>query len=187
MEKRKNKVVKTVMSVLWWAAVILLCLLLITVLSAKLRGEVPRVFGFSVMRIVSGSMEPKIPTGTYILVRAADPEEVKAGDIISFYSRDPAIYGLPNTHSVVEIVQEGDALSFVTKGAANAVADRVRAEGEDLIGIHVCNLNGLTHLSALMAGKGMFAVVLVLWISAFGMIAYSMVKRRGEDKTEDET
>ena len=51
------RVVKAVLSAIWWAALILLAVLLVNIIGAKMRGEVPRVFGYSVMNIVSGSMD----------------------------------------------------------------------------------------------------------------------------------
>ena len=63
MEKSKKqkagRIVRVSFVSLWWISVALLAMLLVNIFSAKIRGEVPTVFGYSVMNIVSGSMENK--------------------------------------------------------------------------------------------------------------------------------
>ena len=77
---------------------------------------VPRIFGYQIYSVISGSMEPEIPVHSVIYVEEAAPEEIAAGDIIAFQSGDSII-----THRVVENhVVEG---TFTTKGDANAQKD----------------------------------------------------------------
>jgi len=47
------------------AALVLICLPL----------TVPRLFGYHIYTVVSGSMEPAIPTGSLVYIREAAPEE----------------------------------------------------------------------------------------------------------------
>ena len=106
-------------------------------MASKIRGEIPYFFGYSVMNIVSGSMEDTIPEGSYILIKKVDATEVRNGDIICFYSDDPAIKGYPNTHKVVEDPIYGEnGIEFVTKGDANPRKDDYTAKGDKLIGRH---------------------------------------------------
>lgn len=182
MKSKVKKIVKITASSLWWLALVLLVVLLVSVLGAKLRGEVPQVFGYSVLRIVSGSMEPTIPGGTYIVVKNVDAEKVEKGNIISFYSEDPIIYGMPNTHRVEEIVREDGKLRFVTKGDANITADQVDANGDKLIGVYVTKLDGLTGISRLMNGKGFFIVIVLLQVVTVGMVAFSAIRKKGKEE-----
>ena len=194
MEQTKKqkvaKVIRVTLASLWWAAVILLALLLINIFSAKIRGEVPSVFGYSVMNIVTGSMENKedpdrgIPTGSYILVKSVDPKKVKRDDIICFYSSDPSIKGFPNTHRVYEdpIVTE-NGIEFVTKGDANITADKYHALDEDLIGIYVCRLDGVTSFVKMLEGNGMTIMFCVMGAAAVVMVAGAIIKSKyGEDE-----
>ena len=129
--KKAAKAIKCTASVIWWVILVLLFILLVNIFGAKLTGKVPSVFGYSVMNIVSGSMEDEIPKDSYILIKKVSPEEIKKDDIICFYSSDPKIYGMPNTHRVVQdpIVTE-NGIEFVTKGDANRVNDTETAKGE---------------------------------------------------------
>lgn len=184
--------VKKIIGVIWWVLIIGLGLLMFSIIGAKMRGEVPKIGGYSIMKIISGSMEDEIPEGAYILIREIDPAEVREGDIITFYSSDYMIYGLPNTHRVVEppIVTDG-GIEFVTKGDANPINDKVTAKGEDLIGIYVRRLDGLTKFSNALEGGGMFIIMIVLEAFIFAMAAMMFLKNKRaqiekEKEKEDE-
>ena len=181
---------KKIIGVIWWVIIIGLGLLMFSIIGAKMRGEVPRIGGYSIMKIISGSMEDEIPEGSYILIREIDPSEVGEGDIITFYSSDYMIYGLPNTHRVVEspiVTDEG--IEFVTKGDANPINDKVTAKGEDLIGIYVRRLHGLTNFAEALEGGGMFIIMIVLEAFIFAMAAMMFLKNKRaqiEKEKEDE-
>ncbi len=184
MKKITKKQVKLAVQILWWAMVILLVLLLIWVLGAKFRGEVPEIFGYSILWIVSGSMEPQIPTGSYILVKSCPPQEVEVGDVISFYSEERAIYGLPNTHRVQQIISTDEGIEFVTRGDANVVDDVVNAKEERLIGVYLGEIALLTWFAGMLNGKGIFALLIVMQVAMAGMFVYSALKK---GKDEDDT
>ena len=186
---------KKIIGAIWWVLLIGLALLMFSIIGAKMRGEVPKIGGYSIMKIISGSMEDEIPEGSYILIREIDPDEVGEGDIITFYSSDYMIYGLPNTHRVVEppVITDGK-IEFVTKGDANPINDKVTAKGEDLIGIYVRRLEGLTKFSDALEGGGMFIIMLVLEAFIFAMAAMMFIKtkraqlaKENEKEKEDET
>ncbi len=113
MENSKKKSpVSVVCSVLGTAillAVIVICLAL----------TVPRFFGGQFLAVVSGSMEPDIPTGSLVYVQAMNPEKIESKDIIAFYgARDTSTIV---THRVVENHVEDE--KFITKGDANRTND----------------------------------------------------------------
>ena len=190
-ETKKKSVFSIILSSLWWCAVALLFLLLVSVFGAKISGKVPSVFGYSVMNIVSGSMEDEIPEGSYILIKKVSPEEVKRGDVICFYSSDPMIYGVPNTHRVVEepIINDGN-IEFVTKGDANVVKDGETAKGENLIGVYVKRLDGITAFSNALSGNLLIILFIGLQLCLIGMAAYSITvlkKTKNESENNSET
>lgn len=182
---RKKKLVKTIrLSAVtaWWCVLVLLFVLLVNIFGAKLLGKVPSVFGYSVMNIISGSMEDEIPKGSYILIKKQDAEEVERGDIICFYSSDPLIYGMPNTHRVVDII-EGEQIEFVTRGDANLGEDKVTAKGENLIGVYVKRLDGLTAFSDFLKGNMLICILIGLQICTVSMFCYAIIvakKKKGE-------
>lgn len=185
--KKTLGILKIVAKVLWWAATALVALLIVSIIGSKLKGEVPYFFGYSVVNIVSGSMEDTIPSGTYILIKKVDASEIKKGDIICFYSDDPAIKGYPNTHTVVEDPIYGEnGIEFVTKGDAAQEKDKYTAKGDKLIGKHVTNLDGLTGFVEALQGNGMFIFLIVMTgACAVFMVVPMFIKASGKGETEE--
>ena len=175
----RKKLPKRILETSWWVAVILLSMLLFNVIGAKMRGEVPSVFGYSVVNIVSGSMEDEIPRNSYILLKKVDPSEIKKDDIICFYSTDPSIYGIPNTHRVAkDPIITDTGIEFVTKGDANPENDKYNAHGDRLVGVYVKNLDFLTSFSDFLSGPSIFFVILGLQFCMIAFVAYGMVKSK---------
>ncbi len=77
-------------------------------------------FGFETHPVLSGSMEPALPSGSVIVTHAVPVREITVGDTITFKSGETLV-----THRVVGIVhKEGDPTPwFVTKGDANSEPD----------------------------------------------------------------
>ena len=99
------------------------------------RGEAPQIAGISMLRVISGSMEPEIPSGSVIFVKEQSLDTWQNGDVISFYSRDPAIGGEINTHRIVDSgIDENGKPYFITKGDANQLKDAYAVYGEDIVG-----------------------------------------------------
>ena len=93
------------------------------------------IFGFSLFRVVTGSMEPTIPVGSLLISQQVDIETIKADDIVCFYSKDSAIFGKIVTHRVIRVMQDAaGGILLETKGDANAVADYQYVTAENLIG-----------------------------------------------------
>lgn len=79
-------------------------------------------------------MAPTYDVDTLLLVKKTEPEEIREGDVISFYSMDPALDGAVNTHRIVSVEKEGDGYLYKTKGDANNVADAYEVQSEYLLG-----------------------------------------------------
>ena len=118
------------------AAIVLIAVSVLVLLVVVLtpQGQVPRILGYSVLRVTTGSMEPEIPVDSMILVRRTDPGAIREGDIITFFSREPGLEGALNTHRVQSIAQRDGSLYFTTKGDANALEDQAPVTSEALVG-----------------------------------------------------
>lgn len=150
-------IINTVSVVIIALAVIIL---LIVVLTKS--GEAPNVFGYSVFRVLTGSMEPAIETDSLILVRRMNPSEIKKDDIISFYSQDPSHGGAVNTHRVVSVEQDGELWYYTTKGDANQIADKYIVTSDDLIGKVIFTSHPLGLFVRLLANPLIFIPVILL-------------------------
>lgn len=153
---------KWVITVIFAILLIFLILLVGNMIYSQITHKVPAFFGYSVMNIISRSMEPDIPKNTFILIQRVDPELLKEGDIITFYSSDPTIKGLPNTHRIIQIIFEDNQKLFVTKGDANAIPDLYDVKPEDIIGVYVKNIASLGKLGAVFQNKTFIFILLVV-------------------------
>lgn len=141
--KKAGKIFSRIMAVISVVIFIFGLTIFVSVLRAS-AGKAPSVFGFSVLQVTSGSMEPEIPVGGIVIVRKVKPDSLKVGDVISFYSNDIDISGKVNTHRIIEIKQsESGEKIFRTKGDANEYADTAAVFEIDLVGKMIMNLGSV--------------------------------------------
>lgn len=128
---------RTILKVINVISVIIICTALYAMIKVVFTpsGQAPHLFGHSMFRISSGSMEPTIHVDSLVVVKDVKPEDVQVDDVITFYSDDPVLQGFPNTHRVKDIVNEDGHLYYVTKGDANVIEDTYRADSQKLIGV----------------------------------------------------
>ena len=183
MSQKAKKIIDTTVKIVWWVFLVLLIALIVCIVSAKIKGKVPKVFGYSVVVITTGSMGDTFPVGTYILIKETSPEDIKENDIICFYSEDPGIYGHPNTHRVTKVIESNGKYEYITKGDANAVEDNITAKRDKLIGKYVQKLDSLTWLSEAIKSEGMVFVFGGMFVVTAGVIVVAMVlKQKNEDR-----
>jgi len=106
-----------------------LAVMILLMTAAALTFLAPR-FGWSVDAVVSGSMEPELKVGGVVITRPVDAEEIKTGNIITFYS--PLSEQLTSHRAIA--VEEGSSLHFQTKGDANEDADPFSVPAENVVG-----------------------------------------------------
>ncbi len=131
MDKKPLKKAATII------AIVLMALSLaftIYVTVCTMTGKVVNVFGYSVLKVETGSMEPTLHVDDFIIIKRCDPSKVKAGDIISFYSTAKETEGMLITHRVMRRVSFD---KYVTRGDANPVNDSVLVQSKDILGVYV--------------------------------------------------
>ena len=82
------------------------------------------IFQYKPAIVISGSMEPTIGTGSFILIDKKD-KDVDVGDIIAYKHQDMQV-----SHRIVEITEDG----YITKGDANDNVDFYAVDPDNLIG-----------------------------------------------------
>ena len=126
-EVKTNKIANIITTVILLAAIAFTVYVMICAAGNK----IVDIFGKSILRVVTGSMESSIHVGDYIIVEKTDPDELAVGDVISFYSEQSDIYGMLVTHRIAEIT---DDHTFITRGDANPVNDSVEVRPEKIVG-----------------------------------------------------
>lgn len=124
-------------------------LIFAAVIGSSLLLTVPKIFGYEIYNVVSGSMEPEIPVGSLILVTPVRPESLAEGDIIAFESAGSVV-----THRVAENKKlEGE---LITKGDANEKEDIRPVPYAGVIGLvkrHVPYMGGYMEICTTNIGK----------------------------------
>lgn len=141
--------------------------MIILVILVALPMVVPRVIGYEMYGVLSGSMEPTFPVGSVVYVKPSEPSEIQVQDAITFRIGEDVVA----THRVIEIDEQ--AQSFVTKGDANKDKDLSPIKFDRLIGKAVFCIPYLGSFSqfiqsqgGMIAGGGIIVVVIALWLVA---------------------
>ena len=152
MEKRQISFKKQVLPVLVTVLLVCTVVMCFTVVVQVLTQGYASLFGHSLFRVVTGSMEPEIPVGTLIVSRDTDIDRLEIGDVICFQSLSPSMRGRIITHRVIgKTVDETGAVSLQTKGDANPSADGYPVTQENLVGRVIWRSNESNFLTDLVA------------------------------------
>lgn len=188
IKKDKKTVMHKVLSILS----IILCAILVPVLIVNIilivkshtnPNEVPS-FGNSVpMVVLTDSMYPTIESGDLIILEKTEAEQVKKGDIITFF--DPKGDGSSTiTHRVNDVIFEDGKILFQTKGDANNVADKELILSDNLIGVYNKRIPGIGNIIMFMANsKTLIICVAILLVI---LVGYDFIDNKNKDKQSKE-
>lgn len=148
----------------------LICLMFY-VISSKIaeKKEKTPLFGF--YTIISPSMEPNINVYDVVLVKKANINKLKKGDVITFYSTNNYFGDTPITHRIVNI---DDRTSIIVKGDHNEKADNEKVIPKNIIGKVILVIPSLGKLQFFLASKSGFIVAII--IPAIVIITYDVYK-----------
>ena len=121
----------SVVSIVFLALAITFCS--VVVFQTLTQGYV-NLFGFSIFRVATPSMEPELPVNTFIISQRTDIEDVSRGDIVSFVSTEAYMNGSVVTHRVVDIKEIKGQICLVTRGDANNSVDAAYVTRDNLVG-----------------------------------------------------
>lgn len=134
--RRRGGLVPTLCNILGTLIVVVVFVLVLPVTA-------PRLMGYQVYEVVSGSMEPAIPVGSVVYVRPAEElESIEVDDVIAFERAGSVV-----THRVV--VNRTALGEFVTKGDANDGEDINPVPYDAVIGVVERHFPLLGHVMAL--------------------------------------
>lgn len=158
----------------------------ITVLSTRGSG-VPSFFGYSFLNVSTGSMQAAYPVGTIVVTKKTDITELRIGDVISFYSKDPVIKGLPNTHRVFSIgVDENGKTCLTTKGDSNSIADTYPVYEEDMIGKVVGSIESVGKILNIVNNRYLFFVFLIVPLAVIVVFELRNLSKLAKRKEEEQ-
>jgi signal peptidase len=171
---------------------IVLCVLLIPILIVNITmivkglvnpSKVPSIGGYSPLIVLTDSMYPGIKSGDLIIVKAADAEDVKVGDVIAFFDPDGSGTSVL-THRVVELVTENGTLHFRTKGDANNAEDPSLAPAENLIGVYQSKINGAGNVAMFLQSTP--GLIVCIGVPLVLLVGVELLRRKKYDKARNE-
>lgn len=151
-DKKRKNIVSTICSTM---GTILLIIIVLSCIPLTL----PRVMGYQIYSVVTGSMEPEIPVGSIVYVKSIAPEELQEKDIIAFYG------GRDTNAIITHRVVKNNVISgqLTTKGDANKTEDMNPVDYSDVIGIVEYTLPKVGELAQLFTSvQGKFCAVCVV-------------------------
>lgn len=128
--------------------------------------------------VLTGSMSPKIPTGSVCFIDTKYPySKLKVNDIIVYkFQKNQVI------HRVIRVTDEG----LETKGDANNFSDRISTTEKNYYGKYLFSIAGLGYYTVKMQNDGAKAIFIVVLISIFVLqyITREIVKRKVTNKVK---
>lgn len=168
--------------------------------------DLPTIFGYKPLIVLSDSMYPTIKKGDLIFTQVVDVKDLKPGDVITYreYEDDGKTLGTVVTHKIYDITTETDGehagqLKFRTYGINNQrQADgkiKYNADGEMVVinmddavyapqieGRYTSKINGLGSFIYWM--QGTWGLIVCIGIPLVAFIVYEFIKRNEEMKIQ---
>lgn len=119
---KKNKLFKWLSRIVTSILMVLLLFVSAMVVITKVSGGEPKVFGYQLKTVLSGSMEPAIKTGSIIAVKPVSGDErnhFKKGDVVTYMAEENKLV----THRVTEVKETKKDILYTTKGDNNNAVD----------------------------------------------------------------
>lgn len=160
--------------------IICLCILMInTTLIIKTmtdKDNIPSIGGIFPLIVLSDSMHPKIQSGDLIICQKHDVNDIRVGDIVSFYGSSKKTLV---THRVTDIVLENEIMALKTKGDANNTPDEALVKADDVVGVYKTRVPYLGHVVLFMQSKA--GILMCSVVPLVGYILYMAKSKRKKD------
>ena len=164
-----TNILKFISGIISWTILVILVIvagfLLYYFVSVKLYAQKGEAYkpAFSLYTILSPSMEPNIKVYDVIFdVNVDSPEDIKEGDVITFISTATLTKGMTITHRVVQIIQDENGYSYMTKGDNNLANDGAAVPFDNVLGKVLFKIPQLGRVQEFLGTKGGWLIVVVI-------------------------
>lgn len=185
-KKKKRGIFARIISVIEWILLLAAAGLLAYIFVCTARGKAATVFGYNVLHVITGSMEPTISEDDYILVQKTDIAGLKPDDIIAYYSEDPEIRGKLVIHRIIEIHEDG---TFVTKGDANPISDKYAVRPDQVLGKYKKRIWLLSWISSFVSPQKLLllAVIIPMFLASIYEVTTitKLIKKGKKEKVKE--
>lgn len=161
------------------AIIIFIIMIMLSIFASISSSKPLTVFGFKPLTVLSNSMVPVFEAGDVIIIREIDAEDLKEGDIISFYNEEKNLI----THRIASIVEKNGERQFYTKGDNNNTADEDVITASDVAGKVLFHIPKLGYLSNYTKGPIGFLLFIVLPLT--GYVCLSVYEKMNQVKKQE--
>lgn len=134
-------------------------------------------FGIRPYVILSGSMEPEIPTGSVAYIDVKDRTDLEVGDVIMYRASEE----INVTHRIIDFDSAGN---LITKGDANDTADLRPVSPNSVVGTYVFSIPYIGKIAAYFTTARKLVVGIALIV--FNIIAQGAEHLFGDDEDDEE-
>jgi len=181
MAKKKDtkKIINKISTVFSYVALVVLFLVasflifyITSNIIAKVTNKRPLM---SLFTIVSPSMEPYIMVYDVIVdTRVSNENNLKVGDVITFYSSSIDTGDFTVTHRIHEIIETDGQRKYITKGDNNQNVDAGYITFKDIVGKERFKITGLGRVQVFIASR--FGWLIIILIPALIIILLDIFK-----------
>ncbi len=100
----------------------------------RVQGQEPVIFGYKIVIVTSGSMEPVFQAGSIILINTQAEPPFEVGDVVMFAQDDDPDMNI--THRIIDTYESEGVRYYQTKGDNNLVADQEEITNENIFGAY---------------------------------------------------
>lgn len=159
---RENRVYRIVRGIINVILAIFCLLFVLVVCLQRFSNNELSFFNYRMFTVASGSMEPRYNIGDVLIAKKVSPEQIKAGDSISYLGKKGGFAGMTITHEVISIeIDSGGNYIYHTKGLSNIVEDPV-VEYDQVYGKIIHKSEILSFIYMLVGSKyGIFLFIII--------------------------
>ncbi len=136
-----------------------------------------------ILAVLSGSMEPKIKTGSVIIIKPMS--DYKIGDIVTF--GEISKISIPKTHRITRTYVQNDIQLYVTKGDANNNEDGKPIRKEDIKGKVMLSVPYLGYAVSFAQTKNGFFLLIIIPCILIIFSEISKILKSSKEKPEQES
>ncbi len=181
--------IRKILNCIGYVLVAVFVIALVYVFAARVTGKTPKVFGYGILRVQTGSMEPHIEIGDVILIKETEPSKLSKGDVISYHGTQGELAGKLITHQIIsEPYEEDGRYFFTTQGTAHGTIPDPEIDDTQISGKVLCVIPLLGSLFDFFTHWYGYLAFILLLLVAFGSELINLIfiiKRNKEDKEDD--
>lgn len=171
-----NIIKKILKIVLWTLLILIVTYNIYTFFSLKiLKKNITSFFGYSVLEVVSGSMEPTINISDLIVINQ-NKNNYKKNDIITFVDENEKFV----THRIVDVTKKG----FITKGDANKNVDLEYVSKNKIVGTYVFKINKFGSFIKAVKNPIVLSLIFIIGIMVCVVISNNINLKVSEEEKE---